>query len=168
MDVLDSELSSEIDEVNDSSISNEQLIGSTENNGDCEISFKCSVDSRNTLNIGDRVEVLWPDDDIYYANITFSYNTEDNKHKIYYDDSDTEDPVMSTETWKYENFDIIVGNDVQLKPGTELKSNEKEAIQKIYERVKKRGFLRNDAESPPQIFGKFIREGRRFLQKDCC
>ncbi len=53
-----------------------------------------------TLNVGDKIEVYWPDDDKYYPGTVLSYCEQSGKHSIHYHDGDKETLDIGNELWR--------------------------------------------------------------------
>ena len=53
--------------------------------------------------LGERVEVFWPDDNTYYPGVVTEV-THGGQHVVLYDDSDVETLNFSNEVWRYESI----------------------------------------------------------------
>lgn len=158
INILDSELCSELEYIESTEKSSdngnnriEQIAEDHDDHDEPQMGLTSSEDASNSLNIGDRVEILWPEDENFYTGTVASYSTDENKFTINYDDGDKETINMTNETWKFENSDVIVGNAVERTPRTDLKSTEKEATQQYFHHFKEKPFLRNHAEGLAQF-----------------
>ncbi|GLJ43052.1 hypothetical protein SUGI_0893730 [Cryptomeria japonica] len=56
--------------------------------------------------IGLRVRVWWPLDQEFYSGTIVGYDTDSDKHRIVYDDGDSESLVMLNETWEFDRKEM--------------------------------------------------------------
>jgi len=101
--------------------------------------------------VGDKIEVYWEDDNKFYPGTvaTFTPNTGD--IQIYYDDGDIEALKIQEETWRFPSQESVVANGVELAPGMNLPSIEKEVIGNYYEAFGSKEFLSHHAQGLPSF-----------------
>lgn len=171
MDTMDNELFHALSETENEP--SEQLIDTVpkdldENIDDNDdISLSMAADSTDNLGIGERVEVFWPDDNQFYTGTVTAFNPEDNTHQIDYDDGDIEKLDMAKEKWKFQNSDVMIGNDIHISPGDDLQSAEKEASLMYFERFKYKDFLISHTEGLPSfvVENSYKKEEEAFTSK---
>ncbi len=82
---------------------------------------------------GDKIEVYWPDDHQHYPGTVTEYKSDEYKFQINYDDGDEETLRLEDEIWRpIEPRDTVSSNEIQLPPGKELTSQEKDAIEEYF------------------------------------
>ncbi len=106
--------------------------------------------------VGDTIDVWWPLDKQFYRGTISEYFPDDLSHSVKYDDGDVERLKLHGETWRPAaipesnagNTPMHV-NEIQLQPGTELTSKEKEDVQLYFDRFQGKEFLLNQAQALP-------------------
>eukprot|EP00171_Calliarthron_tuberculosum_P018762 IDg18762t1 len=78
-----------------------------------------------------------------------SFDLETEKFHIDYDDGDNEDLQIQNETWKPGNQESVIVSRVELSPGFDLQSIEKEAIDEYYRIFRTKEFLHHHAQGLP-------------------
>lgn len=83
--------------------------------------------------VGDKFDVHWPDDKQYYSGLVASCKPTIGKHNAEYDDGDKEQLEFKVEICRFTaNIEGITANEVELSPGSNLSSVEKETIGNYY------------------------------------
>ena len=108
-----------------------------------------------SIAVGDKLSVYWPDDKQYYSGTVSRYFSRSGKHKILYDDGQSETLDMTKEIWKHDDSigetNGISANEIQVVPGKELTSHEKDATDQYHDRFKSKEFFLSEAQDLPSF-----------------
>ena len=136
-DILEDALEAAVQAENSDNITNEV---STEYVPD----FDHDGEPVSSPSVGDRVEVYWPVDDMYYPGVVGEITTDGN-HVVNYDDGDSETLELTNEQWRHAN--ALSANVTQFN---HLESEQPEILRKLMETFGNKPFLLHHAQGFPQ------------------
>ncbi|CAN8065041.1 unnamed protein product [Agarophyton chilense] len=103
-------------------------------------------------NVGDTIEVYWPLGDNYYPGTVVSHIEYGDRYQINYDDREQETLHLHDETWRgapESGLDAVNSNEIQLSPGMEITSHEKDDVKLYFQEFQHKEFLANHAQGLP-------------------
>ena len=109
----------------------------------------------NLPNVGDQIEVYWPLDKSFYGGTVEDYDEQIGKHSVKYFDGDEEHLNLQDEVWNRvedenaQDGGRIEAAEVELTPGQELQSSERELIKKYFEAFGHAEFMLHQAQGLP-------------------
>lgn len=101
--------------------------------------------------VGDAIEVYWPDDDKFYPGKVTSFTPNTGDIHVHYDDGDQEALKIQEETWRFSSQETDVVNGVELAPGMNLPSIEKEINNDYNDVFGSKEFLLHHAQGLPSF-----------------
>ncbi|CAN8074683.1 unnamed protein product [Agarophyton chilense] len=103
-------------------------------------------------NVGDTIEFYWPFDDKYYPGTVVSHIKDGDRYQINYEDGEQKTLHFHDETWRGalgSGLDAVNSNEIQLSPGMELTSHEKDDVKLYFQELQHKEFLANHAQVIP-------------------
>jgi len=177
IDDLQSSLDISIDDAIDSSDGEANLgpsqytkeaFGNNDEPGNFDMEDSCGM---VLPQVGDSIEVFWPIDDQYYPGTVASFNDATGKFAINYNDGEKENLRLQDETWRFSVDDtpipgVIASNEIELTPGQDLKSVERQAVGEYFKCFGNKEFMLYQAQALPPFITQnaYDKEENAFLK----
>lgn len=98
--------------------------------------------------VGDSIDIYCPLDDKFYTGTVTTYDENENKYAIHYNDGDKECLDLENETWRFSNPDIMSTNSLQVC-NTSLESSEQVVLKSFIKVFGHKDFMKFQAQGLP-------------------